>query len=248
MPVRSERPDSSAPHGGTTAFESGSGVGLWSEDERPDGWSSSRSEFDPVWGSLGAQMGRGAGDWADRDEEPTGGVVVDVEVLGDSLHLSGKIDLGQFDRLSGWLNMQSGFIRLRDARQVDAAPAAHVEQQEGKLWVRLNQIVVIADLSVRQIRSGAPIVEKQRRRVSILTRCFELSGNIHVHAHGEMAQFLEADSRFLPITELTVRRLSGSGQLSRFPSAMVNREQLVTLLEDSESPEIGVDREALRSA
>lgn len=58
---------------------------------------------------------------------------------------------------------------------------------------------------------------------------------------------LEADTRFVPVTELTVRRLSGSGPPARFPSAMVNREQVVTLLEASD-PESGVDRGELRCA
>jgi hypothetical protein len=56
--------------------------------------------------------------WSDQAEQPTYGVVADVELLGEGLRLSGKVDLGQFDRLSNWLNVQSGFIRLRDARQV----------------------------------------------------------------------------------------------------------------------------------
>jgi hypothetical protein len=230
-------------------LDSRSDAGYWLEAERPNGTSGDRSEFDPVWGTLGAPMERGAGaGWAGRDEEPTGGVVVDVELLGDSLHVSGKIDLGQFDRLSGWLNMQSGFIQLRDAQEVEATSAAHVKEPLGRLWVRLNQIDVVADLSASRIRSGVPIVEKQRRKVSILTRGFELNGNIHVHAHGEFAQFLEAaDPRFMPITELTIRRLSGSGPLARFPSAMVNREQVVTLFEASEEPE-SVDLEDRHSA
>src|ERR1035437_5391261 len=209
-------------------------------------------DFDPVWGTLGAAIPAGNGGWPSRSDEQTEGIVVDVELLGDGFHVSGQIDLGQFDRLSGWLNMQSGFIQVRHARQVRPGQAndADAEQRPSTLWVRLNQIVVVADQSAIQlVRSGAPIVQKQRRKVSIVTPGYELSGNIHVHAHGSVAQFLEAAGpRFLPITELTVRWLSGPARVARFPFAMVNREQLVTFLEASESPERDVERREVRSA
>jgi hypothetical protein len=100
-----------------------------------------------------------------------------------------------------------------------------------------------------RVRPGAPIVEKLRRKVTVLARGFEIRGNVHVHAHGQIAQFLEAtDPRFLPITELTVRRLSGSGPPARFSAAMVNREQFVTFLEASELPESDLERQEVRSA
>jgi hypothetical protein len=219
--------------------------------ERADDGFGDQPEFDPVWGTLGAPNGQFNGGWAVVNEEPADGVVVDVELLGDGFHFSGKIHLGQFDRLSGWLNMQSGFIQLRDARHVHpGGPSADAAQRGSALWIRLDQIVVVADRSpVQRARSGVPIVEKQRRGVSILARGFELSGNIHIHEHGQIAQFLEAsDPRFLPITELTVRRISGSGLPERFASAMVNREQLLTLLEDVELPKSNVSRQEVSVA
>jgi hypothetical protein len=221
------------------------------DGERADDGFASPPEFDPVWGTLGAPVGQGDEGWPSGKAEPADGVVVDVELLGDGFHFSGRIHLGQFDRLSGWLNMQSGFIQLRDARHVHPGIGGANEAQPGSiLWVRLDQIVVVADQSpVQRVRSGVAVVEKQRHGVSILARGFELSGNIHIHEHGQIAQFLEAnDPRFLPITELTVRRLSGSGLPERFPSAMVNREQLVTLLEDAELAESDVSRREVRSA
>jgi hypothetical protein len=211
------------------------------------------NDFDPVWGSLGAPREQGNGVWPGESDEQIDGVFVDVELLGDGFHLSGQVHLGQFDRLSGWLNMQSGFIQVRHARQVRAGQANDADtdaEQAGTLWVRLNQIVVVADRSaIGQVRSGAPIVQKQRRKVSIVTRGYALSGNVHVHAHGEIAQFLEAtDPRFLPITELTVRWLAGPVLVARFPFAMVNREQLVTFLEERDAPAAGVEPQEVRSA
>lgn len=204
---------------------------------------------------MSGQNGLGAvngvtGPWFGRDEQPTQGAVGLVELLGERLHLSGKVDLGQFDRLSNWLNMQSGFIRLRDAHEVGSTTAGHLGLQDGALWVRLSQIVLVADLSVfTGVRVGVPIVEKQRRNVSILARGFELSGDIHVHAYGDMAQFLEAaGAPFLPMSDVTVRWLSGERPTARFSVAMVNRGQLVTVLETTESADVGLDRQEIRSA
>ncbi len=192
---------------------------------------------------------QGGGDWGSPTFAEAEGVVVDVELLGDGFQISGQICIGRFDRLSGWLNTQSGFIQVR---HVDPVPPNDIDsgQLDRTLWVRVNQTVVIADRSaVNQVRPGAPIVEKQRRRVSVVTRGYELEGCIHVHADGDMTHFLEAaDPRFLPMTDLTVRWQSNPPRVARFPFAMVNREQLVTLLEESDAPSSSLAPRQTRSA
>jgi hypothetical protein len=52
-----------------------------------------------------------------------------------------------------------------------------------------------------------------------------------------MTHFLESpDPHFLPMTDLTVRWLSDAAMIARFPFALVNREQIVTVLDESTSP------------
>jgi hypothetical protein len=52
-----------------------------------------------------------------------------------------------------------------------------------------------------------------------------------------MTQYLEsAEPHFLPITELTVSWLSDPTLVARYPFAMVNREQLITVLDESSLP------------
>jgi hypothetical protein len=195
--------------------------------------------FDPVWGTLGAPAAPSHDDWGTRSEESIEGVSVDVEVFGNGFQVSGRIQTGQFPRLSDWINMQTGFIQVHDAWHAHlgqtAAPAP--DQRKGTLWVRLNQVVLIAERApIQQVRPGAPVVQKQRRQVSIVTPGYNLSGSIHVVAYGSMSQFLETpDPHFLPMTDTTVRWLSDATMIGRFPFAMVNREQLVTVLDDSAS-------------
>jgi signal transduction histidine kinase len=174
-----------------------------------------------------------------RSEESIEGVSVDVEVLATASRSPAEIHTGQFDRLSDWINMQTGFIQVHDAWHVHLGQTAapDPDQRKGTLWVRLNQVVLIAERApIQQVRPGAPVVQKQRRKVSIVTPGYNLSGSIHVVAHGSMSQFLETpDPHFLPMTDLTVRWLSDATMIARFPFAMVNREQLVTVLDDSAS-------------
>jgi hypothetical protein len=136
--------------------------------------------------------------------------------------------------------MQSGFIQVRNAWHVHLGQRnlPDTEQQRGILWARLDQIVLVAErAAIQQSRVGAPLVDKQRRKVSIVTPGYSLRGNLYIHTYGSMKQYLEnADPRFLPLTELHVRWLSDPSLVARYPFALVNRAQLVTVLVESNSP------------
>lgn len=219
----------------------GENVRLGQPPSRGEGGFGSVPGFDPVWGTLGAPAAGGSNDWLSRstEEEPEG-LAVDVEIFGEGFQISGQIHTGQFDRMSDWINMQSGFIQVRDAWHVHLGQGnlPDPEQRRGILWARLDQIVLIAEhAAIQQSRVGAPIVDKQRRKVSIVTPGYSLRGNLYIHTYGSMKQYLESpDPRFLPLTELHVRWLSDPNLVVRYPFAMVNRAQLVTVLEESNSP------------
>ena len=193
--------------------------------------------FDPIWGTLGPQDMPAGHDWLARDVDAGGGVAVEVVVFGDGFQVSGQIQTGGFERLSDWLNMQSGFIRVMNAMPVkpDQAQSTDPEAGRGRLWVRLEQIVLVAERStVRVERPGAPVIRKQRQMVSIVAPGYSLRGDLHVHTHGSIGQFLETpDPHFLPITDLRLRRLSDATLGGRFAFAAINRRQVMTVLEES---------------
>jgi hypothetical protein len=198
------------------------------------------SGFDPVWGTLGAPAAPDTDDWLTRDESGAEGRSADVEIFGNGFQISGEIGTGQFERISDWLNMQTGFIQVRNAWHVHLgqteAPAP--DQRKNTLWVRLNQVVLVAERAPAQgSRLGAPVIQKQQRTVSIVTPGYRIVGKMHIVTYGSMAQFLEmADPHFLPITDVTVHWLSDPAMVGRFPFAMINRDQLVTLIDDSSYP------------
>jgi hypothetical protein len=208
--------------------------------ERSEAGSSVTPVFDPVWGALGAPISQRDDDRLARGGEEGEGLAVEVEIFGSGFHVSGQIRTGYFDRLSDWINMQSGFITVHDAlhvhpRETDAPDS---DRAKGTLWVRLDQIVMVAERSpVVLNRPGAPRVQKQRRKVRIVTANYTLRGNVHLHTDGSMSHFLDlSDPRFLPITDLTVRWGPDAALVTRFPFAMMNREQMLTVLDESAAP------------
>ncbi len=203
--------------------------------------------FEPLQGTPGAQTTAVPG----SAEEATGGAVVEVEIFGLGFRTSGKIQPGRFDRLSGWINVQSGFIAVRDASDVPRRPAdgAIRGASKGTLWVRLSQVALIGERSgARAPHPGTPIVEKLQRRVLMTAPGYRLEGDLHIHAHGSMAQMLGApDPRFLPLTDVVIRDLSNASAVARFQFALVNREQLVTIV-DEPLPYVEVAETEVRSA
>ena len=196
--------------------------------------------FDPVWGTLGAPVVPTQDDWATRSQDGPEGVSIDVEVLGAGFQVSGQIHTGQFDRLSDWINMQTGFIQIHNAWHAhlgqDNAPDP--DQRKGTLWVRLDQVVLVAERQAMQSpRPGAAVVQKQKRMASIVAHGYTVRGNLFLHTYGSMKQFLESpDPHFLPMTDLSLRWLSDAALSGRFPFAMVNREQVVTVLDETSIP------------
>ncbi len=200
--------------------------------------------FDPVWGTLGPPGAQGNDPWgADSQESEAEGLAFDVEIFGDGFQISGQVRTGQFSRLSDWLNMKSGFVPVEDGIHVHPGHAgvSGPEEATGTLWVRLDQIVLVAErANIQQARPGVPVVHKERRKVSIVTPGYEVRGSLHVHAHGSMKEYLEpAEPRFLPITEVTVRWVSDPTLVARVPFAMINRRQMITILDEPSSPAAG---------
>lgn len=196
--------------------------------------------FDPIWGTLGSPIDEEIDPWATGTNDPElEGPTVDVEMFGDGFQITGRLHTGQFDRLSDWLNMQTGFIQVQDAclTRLGRSNGPDPDDQQGTLWVRMNQVVMVAERAlVQQARPGAPVVQKQRRTVTVVTPGYTLHGSLHVHARGSMKQYLETpDPHFIPLTDVTVRWLSDTTLVNRFPFALINREQLVSILDDPSS-------------
>lgn len=197
--------------------------------------------FDPVWGTLGPPAAQAIDPWKTQANGPeTDGPIIDVEIFGDGFQISGLICTGQFSRLSDWLNMQQGFFRVQEA---SLAHLGHTnlpdpDHQRGTLWVRLDQIAVVAERAVMSTaRPGPMVVQKEKRKATIVTPGCSLRGSLHIHAYGSMKQFLESpDPHFIPITDVLIRWISDPKLVTRFPFAMINRQQLISILDEPITP------------
>jgi hypothetical protein len=197
--------------------------------------------FDPVWGTLGGPVAQTADPWSGGGaDEGLEGPAAEVEIYGTGFQITGQVRMGHFDRLSDWMNAQSGFVRVLDASHVylghDQTPES--ERDIGVLWIRVDQITLVAERArPQQQRPPAMVVQKVRHKVSIVAPGYNLRGSVHVHAASSMKQFLEmAEPRFMPLTDVTVRWLDNPRLAARFPFAVVNREQLITVLDEPTSP------------
>jgi hypothetical protein len=197
-----------------------------------------RTGFDPVWGTLGPAHAADA--WQAPAESVEAGPIVDVDIFGDGFQISGQVSTGQFPRLSDWLNMQQGFFQVREASisHLGSGNMPDPDHQRGTMWVRIDQVVLVAERAgANTSRNDTLVVQKQKRRATIVTPGYSLRGNIHVHAHGSMKQFLETpDPHFIPITDLLVRWTSDPMLMGRFPFALVNRQQLISLFDEPAVP------------
>jgi hypothetical protein len=216
---------------------------------RPDDGFAGGTRFDPVWGTLSSPFAQADDGWAEGPREgEEEGLTFDVEIFGDGFQIAGQVCTGQFPRLSDWLNMQSGFIQVKNGMQFHPGPsdASDTQQTPGVLWCRLDQVIMVAErASIQENRPGAPVVHKQRRKVSIVTPGYHLRGSMHVIADGSMLRFLEmAEPHFLPVTDVTVHWQSDSALVARFSFAMINRQQIITVRDEPSAPAEGSTRTA----
>lgn len=241
-PRQGDAPERDAEFGFGSDTENGSPFArLGDSRSTRDGGFGATPGFDPVWGTLGPPAAQAIDPWKTQADEPEAdGPIVDVEIFGDGFQISGQICTGQFPRLSDWLNMQQGFIRVQEASlaHLGHGNLPDPDHQKGTLWVRLDQIVVIAERAVMSTaRPGPLVVQKEKRKATIVTPGYSLRGLLHVHAYGSTKQFLESpDPHFIPITDILIRWTSDPRLVTHFPFAMINRQQLISVLDEPATP------------
>ena len=189
---------------------------------------------DRAWGDPSREPRNIVAPWPVGDGETAAGVTREVDVLGAGFGVRGTVSSGQFDRLSDWLNAQTGFVQVREGSEI-GPEATRVGERRRDLWIRLDQVALVGQRATDPAsRPGAPIVRKQRVPVSISTSSFRLVGFVHVYAHDSMSEFLESpDPQFLPMTDVSVRTLEDSRPVGRYSFAMLNRRQIVAIADDS---------------
>ena len=203
--------------------------------------------IDPVWGS-GSLNDPLQDPWLTGSSEATDqGVLAEIGLYGEGFQISGQVSMGSFERLSDWLAVQSGFMRLSNVVQsLHGRDDGSSGNSSGRLWARLDQIVLVTQRANGQgNRTGAMVVPKTALKVLVVAAGYRLRGSIHVHRNGSIEQFLESvDPQFLPMTDLRVDWLGNPAIASHFPFGLVSRRHIITLMQDesTQGADAGVDQ------
>jgi hypothetical protein len=157
-----------------------------------------------------------------------------IELVGPHLRVSGEIALLRFPRLSDFINVSVGYVKLTGAQLLrrNGDPTGLVVPE---LMVNPDEITFIgqkeADVSTAETaRAGTmerPMMERVPREVVIFTAGHTLTGTIHLFSDMDIASFVDArDPRFVPMTRVTARSLADRRVISHFGLVLINRTQM----------------------
>jgi hypothetical protein len=152
-----------------------------------------------------------------------------VELVGPHLRLSGSLNIGQFRRLSDFVNNHEGLFRIHDAtvlrRNGDPTNVTMAD-----VWVAPPEVTLIAQPMRDGATGEAPAfsVAKRPDSLIIVTPGHTITGEIYIPQDAQLSVFIESsDPRFVPMTDVRTRSLADRRVISRYPFALLNRRHIV---------------------
>jgi len=157
------------------------------------------------------------------------GELVDVELVGPHLRLSGTIGLGRFRRLSDLVNHHDGLIGLRNATILRRNGTA-TRVTAPTIWVSPAEVTLIGESG-----SAAPVeapaefrIPKEPRDLVFVTPGHTLTGQVHIISGGQFSAFIESnDPAFIALTDARTRSLADRRIIARYAFALLNRRHIV---------------------
>jgi hypothetical protein len=165
--------------------------------------------------------------YIDAPELALPGVAI-VELMGNQLRAEGSVDLGNWTRVSDYVNFLTGFFTIRDVVLLSRLGEA-TRLTFPDLRVRLDDITIIAQRDPGpQADPGDRYIPKEPRRLVLTTVSHIIYGDAYVHEQASMTAFVDAtDPRFIPMTNVRVRWLADRRLAGRYPFALVHRSHIV---------------------
>jgi hypothetical protein len=160
---------------------------------------------------------------------PDSATVCHVELVGPHLRLSGELGIGQFHRLSDFVNHHEGLFRVRDATVLRRnGDPTRISMPD--VWIAPPEVTLIAQPSVERSSAASEhfAVPKRRDGLIIVTPGHTITAEIYVPRDAMLSAFIEStDPRFLPMTDVRTRSLADRRVISRYPFALLNRRHIV---------------------
>ncbi len=149
-----------------------------------------------------------------------------VELVGMHLRVAGEIELGDFDRLTDFMNVRDS-LSLQDAVLLaghgEATPYAFHE-----LRVRLPDVTLVGQRAGASSKgSGRDRVPKRAPRIVVMTIAHIVTGAAYLHPQAALASLVEAEQRFMPMTDVRVQWLADGDMAARYPFALVQRSHII---------------------
>jgi hypothetical protein len=154
-------------------------------------------------------------------------VTTRVQLIGTHLRAEGSVDLGQFARLSDYVNLLEGFFTIHDVVLLSRL-GGPTRITFPDFRVRLDDIAIVGQAVDEHVHSDDRMIHKQRRRLVLTTGAHIIYGYAHMHEEAALTAFVDStDPQFMPMTNVRVRWLADRRLAGRFPFALIHRRAII---------------------
>jgi hypothetical protein len=168
--------------------------------------------------------------YEDLVQEPPGLVGSQVvELVGTHVRIAGTMDVGAFQRLTDYVNLQPGTLMVHDVTLLNRRGQPTADRLP-RLAIRQRDVTLIAQ------RTAAPsstvnqdvFVQKTRRSIVAVTTGHIVEGTVSLYPGAELEAYLQAgDPPFLPLIRTRVRWLADRRLKTLFEFVLLNRAHVL---------------------
>ena len=162
--------------------------------------------------------------WVDAEPRAT---TTRVNLIGTHLRAEGAVELGNFRRLSDYVNLLDGFFTIHDVVLLSRlGEPTRITFPDFR--VRLDDIAIVGQAAPGESSSEDRLIPKQRRRLVLTTGAHIIYGYAYLHEQALLTAFVDStDPEFMPMTNVRVRWLADRRLAGRFPFALIQRRKII---------------------
>lgn len=152
-----------------------------------------------------------------------------VELIGTHVRISGTLAIGEFHRLTDYVNLQPGTLTLHDVTLLNRRGQPTADRLR-TLSIRQRDVTLIAqrDAPAPPPASDDIYVQKARRSILAVTTGHVVEGTVSLYPGAELEAFLQAtDPPFLPLIRTRVRWLADRRLKTIYDFVLLNRSHVV---------------------
>ena len=152
-----------------------------------------------------------------------------VELVGTHVRISGTMDVGAFQRLTDYVNLQPGSLTLHNVTLLNRRGQPTADHL-ARLAIRQRDVTLIAQRAAAPTPSVSDevYVRKTRHSIVAVTTGHIVEGTVSLYPGAELEAFLQAgDPPFLPLTRVRVRWLADRRLKTIYEFVLLNRSHVL---------------------